>query len=108
MLLYRAYAAAIFFPCHPYIWSTTVLHDTLNEWGELAGHERLFNPPVLDLKARHSVFFIFSVIYILYMFLPFIFYFLSGCGGGLGPVGGGGGLLGLGPHQLHFLSLIVF
>ena len=48
MLLYRAYAAAIFFPCHPYIWSTTVLHDTclleleyqavraysLNEWGE--------------------------------------------------------------------------
>ena len=27
MLLYGAYAAAIFFPCHPYIWSTTVLHD---------------------------------------------------------------------------------
>ena len=27
MLLYKAYAAAIFFPCHPYIWSTTVLHD---------------------------------------------------------------------------------
>ena len=29
MLLYRAYAAAIFSPCHPYIWSTTVLHDNL-------------------------------------------------------------------------------
>ena len=27
MFLYRAYAAAIFFPCHPYIWSTTVLHN---------------------------------------------------------------------------------
>ena len=27
MLLYRAYAAAIFFPCHPYIESTTVLYD---------------------------------------------------------------------------------
>ena len=30
MLLYRAYVAAIFFPCHPYIWSTTVLHDNYN------------------------------------------------------------------------------
>ena len=73
----------------------------MNEWGELASHEKLFNPPVLDLKARRSVFFIFSVIYILHMFLPFMFYILSGCGGGLG-------LLGSGPHQLHFLSLIVF
>ena len=29
MLLYRAYAAAILSPCHPYIWSTTVLHDII-------------------------------------------------------------------------------
>ena len=79
---------------------------TLNEWGELASHERLFNPPVLDLKARHSVFFIFSVIYILYMFLPSIFYFLSGCDGGCGP-----GRLGCsvqGRTSYIFLSLIVF
>ena len=27
MILYALYVAAIFFPCHPYIWSTTVLHD---------------------------------------------------------------------------------
>ena len=27
MILYRAHVADIFFPCHPYIWSTTVLHD---------------------------------------------------------------------------------
>ena len=79
---------------------------TLNEWGELASHERLFNPPVLDLKARHSVVFIFSVIYILYYFLPFMFCILSGCGGGLGPGGGGGGglgLLGSGPHLYLFI-----
>ena len=30
MILYALYGAAIFFPCHSYIWSTTVLHDTLN------------------------------------------------------------------------------
>ena len=57
---------------------------TLNEWGELASHERLFNPPVLDLKARHSVFFIFSVIYILYCF------YLSCSTSYLGVVGGWG------------------
>ena len=28
MILYALYGAAIFFPCHPYIWSTTVLHDS--------------------------------------------------------------------------------
>ena len=28
MILYALYVDAIFFPCHPYIWSTTVLHDT--------------------------------------------------------------------------------
>ena len=27
MILYALYVDAIFFPCHPYIWSTTVLHD---------------------------------------------------------------------------------
>ena len=27
MILYALYVNAIFFPCHPYIWSTTVLHD---------------------------------------------------------------------------------
>ena len=32
----------------------------LYEWGELASHERLFNPPILALKARHSVFFYIS------------------------------------------------
>ena len=57
---------------------------TLNEWGELASHERLFNPPVLDLKARHSVVFIFSVIYILYCF------YLSCSTSYLGVVGGWG------------------
>ena len=29
MILYALYVDAIFFPCHPYIWSTTVLHDTV-------------------------------------------------------------------------------
>ena len=67
----------------------------------LAMKDSSTHQPWISIKARHSVFFIFSVIYILYMFLPFMFYFLSGCGGGLG-------LLGSGPHQLHFLSLIVF
>ena len=57
---------------------------TLNEWGELASHERLFNPPVLDLKARHSVVFIFLVIYILYCF------YLSCSTSYLGVVGGWG------------------
>ena len=28
MILYALYGAAIFFPCQPYIWSTTVLHDS--------------------------------------------------------------------------------
>ena len=28
MILYALDVAAIFFSCHPYIWSTTVLHDT--------------------------------------------------------------------------------
>ena len=28
MILYALYVDAIFFPCHPYIWSTTVLHDS--------------------------------------------------------------------------------
>ena len=47
MLLYRAYAVAIFFPCHPYIWSTTVLHDiiydsTLLRW-EIGGIELISN-----------------------------------------------------------------
>ena len=34
MILDPFYRAAIFFPCHPYIWSTTVLHDDLArlEW----------------------------------------------------------------------------
>ena len=27
MILYALYVDAIFFPCHPYIWSTTVLHE---------------------------------------------------------------------------------
>ena len=38
----------------------------------------------ISIKARHSVFFIFSVIYILYVFLPFMFYFSSGVVGGWG------------------------
>ena len=29
MILYALYVDAIFFPCHPYIWSTTVLHDAV-------------------------------------------------------------------------------
>ena len=29
MILYALYVDAIFFPCHPYIWSTTVLHNDL-------------------------------------------------------------------------------
>ena len=35
MILYRAYAAAIFSPCHPYIWSTTILHDTVTRLSRL-------------------------------------------------------------------------
>ena len=35
----------------------------------MASHERLLNPPVLDLKARHSVFFIFlSDLYFVHVF----------------------------------------
>ena len=33
MILYRTYAAAIFFRCHPYIWSTPVLHDWAVSYG---------------------------------------------------------------------------
>ena len=39
------------------------------ESSTLASHERLINPPVLDLKARHSVFFIFlSDLYFVHVF----------------------------------------
>ena len=39
------------------------------ESSTLASHERLLNPPVLDLKARHSVFFIFlSDLYFVHVF----------------------------------------
>ena len=54
-------------------------------------HERLFNPPVLDLKARHSVVFIFSVIYILYCFYLSCSTSYLGVVGGWGLGGGGGG-----------------
>ena len=75
----------------------------LNEWGELASLQRLFNPPVMVLKTRHSVLFIFpdGVFYLIifpfskqtsYLSL-FIIWDVTG-----GPGGGGGwGLLGLGP-----------
>ena len=33
MILYALYVDAIFFPCHPYIWSTTVLHDSVQVSG---------------------------------------------------------------------------
>ena len=48
-----------------------------------------------------SGFYFLSDLYFV-LFLPFMFYILSGCGGGLGPGGGGLGLLGSGPHQLLF------
>ena len=35
IILYRAYAAAIFSRCHPYIWSTTVLHNNM-EFSEVS------------------------------------------------------------------------
>ena len=50
MLLYRAYAAAIFSPCHPYIWSTTVLHDKENTNGKLT--ERA---PLKDTNKRTAL-----------------------------------------------------
>ena len=47
----------------------------------------------------------FSLIYVLYLFLPFIFYFLSGWRR-LGPGGGGGGgAARFGPHYLPFYFL---
>ena len=33
MILYMLHAVAIASPCHPYIWSTTVLHDTTHPHG---------------------------------------------------------------------------
>ena len=38
MILYRAYAAAILFPCHSYIWSTTVLYDVRTEKSHNTSH----------------------------------------------------------------------
>ena len=53
-----------------------------------------------------SGFYFLSVLYFV-LFLPFMFYILSGCGGGLGPGGGGGGCL-VWAAPATFLSLIVF
>ena len=41
--LYRVHAAAIFFLCHPYIWSTTVLHD--NPSGSAVSPYHYYQPP---------------------------------------------------------------
>ena len=66
----------------------------LNEWGESASHQRLFNQPVLVLKARHSVIFIFldSVCFILsYYFLNKLLSLFLRSGMWLGAWGWGGG-----------------
>ena len=62
---------------------------------------------VLDLKARHSVVFIFSVIYILYGFYLSCSTSYLGVVGGWG-LGAGAGAARFGAAPATFLSLIVF